>query len=80
MADLDTTYKRSLIRYDRAARRVWVLNQRLHHGAVGVVVIVTGAALAIHDRKDWKDWFRGGLQGFNPAAITAVIDDQPTTL
>ena len=51
----------NLLGYNHVERRVWVLKQRLHHGAVGVAVITIGALLALHDRRDWRDWFRPGL-------------------
>lgn len=52
--------------------RVWVLGQRVHHGAVGCVFALAaatnrrhrlalsacGALLAAHDRHDWRVWFR----------------------
>ncbi len=47
--------------------RVWVLNQRLHHGATGCALTLMGVkwrALALvglvlvaHDRADWRAWF-----------------------
>lgn len=49
--------------------RVWVLNQRAHHGATGAL-LATGLVLArhrrmallgllmcAHDRRDWRVWF-----------------------
>ena len=36
--------------------RVFVLNRRLHHGTLGVILLALGAALALHDRKDWRQW------------------------
>jgi hypothetical protein len=54
--------------------RVWLLGQRIHHGAVGVLLalacVVLGAylgvllavALVAHDAHDWRIWFtREGL-------------------
>jgi hypothetical protein len=51
--------------------RLWVAGQRVHHGATGcalvaaacarrhaVVCIVVGGLLALHDRHDWRVWFR----------------------
>jgi hypothetical protein len=49
---------RSVIRVDRKLRRVWVLSQRIHHGAVGVGLIALGTALTLHDSHDYRDWFR----------------------
>lgn len=52
--------------------RVWIVNQRCHHGATGVALIVAalgqrgrariagilaGAVLCAHDRHDWRVWF-----------------------
>lgn len=68
------THGNYLIGYNRPDQRVWILNQRLHHGAVGVFVIALGTFLAAHDRRDWKHWFRGGLQCLNVAACPIVID------
>lgn len=48
----------ALVRVDRVRRRVWLAGQRLHHGAVGVGMIALGTLLAVHDRRDVKDWFR----------------------
>lgn len=45
-----------LVRYDRVLRRVHVLELRLHHGAVGIVLTTVGAIMALHDRADWREW------------------------
>lgn len=37
-------YARGLVRYDAGRRRVWVHNQRLHHGAPGAVAAGLGIA------------------------------------
>ncbi len=49
--------------------RVWVANQRAHHGATGCALLplllrkrtrvlgVVGVALVLHDRHDWRVWF-----------------------
>ncbi len=55
-------------------RRMWVVGQRLHHGATGCAMLslvltrrtrplaLIGAALIAHDRADWRIWFsREGL-------------------
>jgi hypothetical protein len=47
---------------DRNRRRLWILGQRLHHGAVGALLVGLGAALMAHDRKDRSLWFRPGWQ------------------
>ena len=72
MADILDPQKRNFVRYDRSLQQVWVLNQRLHHGAVGIIVIATGAILALHDRKDWREWFKRA--SFAP--LTYLIIDE----
>jgi acyl dehydratase len=47
---------------DRSRRRVWILGQRCHHGALGALLVGLGAALMAHDRKDLVLWFRAGWQ------------------
>jgi len=42
-----------LLHIDTEQRRVWVCGLRVHHGLVGLGAAVVGAALMIHDRKDW---------------------------
>lgn len=50
--------------------RLWLLGQRVHHGATGVALAAVaisrrrrarwallGALLALHDRHDWRVWF-----------------------
>lgn len=49
-----------LISYDRSRRRVWVANQRLHHGLTGLVFAIAGALLMAHDWKDRQMWFERG--------------------
>jgi hypothetical protein len=46
-----------LFRYDKNLQRVWVLGKRIHHGAVGAIMTVTGIALMKHDIKDFP-WLR----------------------
>lgn len=54
--------------------RVWILGQRVHHGAVGVLValaclvaqvhlgLLVAVPLVAHDAHDWRVWFiREGL-------------------
>lgn len=43
---------------DRRMVRVYVLGRRLHHGATGAAFCVLGAALMLHDRRDWRAWLR----------------------
>jgi hypothetical protein len=38
------TYAGGLIRYDRGRRRVWLANQRLHHGLTGALLATGGMA------------------------------------
>lgn len=37
---------------------MWVLNQRCHHGAVGLGLVGFGLLLMLHDSKDWRLWFK----------------------
>jgi len=49
--------------------RVWIANQRVHHGATGAVLVglaflirrrklaALGITLMVHDGHDWKVWF-----------------------
>lgn len=39
--------------YDRLLRRLYLRRRRVHHGAVGAVLIFVGAVLVHHDRRDW---------------------------
>lgn len=70
--------------------RVWVLNQRIHHGATGCVIlaaaaiarkrarplIAAGIALALHDRHDWRVWFaRESIE--STRCVTNVTDSAP---
>ncbi len=48
---------RAVLHIDRKLRRVWVLGQRIHHGPVGLGLILLGALLTAHDRRDMRDWF-----------------------
>jgi hypothetical protein len=47
----------SLLRINNQLKRVWILNKRIHHGAVGFVMFVGGIALM---QNDWHDfpWLR----------------------
>jgi len=42
-----------ILHIDHQQRRVWVCGLRVHHGLVGVGAVIVGAALMLHDRKDW---------------------------
>lgn len=51
--------------------RLRVVGQRVHHGAVGIVlavlrhdrrVLVLAAGLVWHDRRDWRRWGAPGAQ------------------
>jgi hypothetical protein len=53
---------RHLIHYDAERRRLWLLGQRCHHGATGVLLTFVGAALMAHDWKDRPLWFQRGWQ------------------
>lgn len=60
-----------IVTYDRNAQRVWICNQRIHHGACGCALIALairwraclpiGLLLALHDWHDWKVWFKREL-------------------
>jgi hypothetical protein len=44
-----------IVRYDPDFRRIWVCNARIHHGAIGAILIaggLLGIALVIDD---WHD-------------------------
>lgn len=46
---------------------MWILNQRIHHGAVGAALLaggLVGAALMYHDRADLSMWFKRAPLGF----------------
>lgn len=43
----------ALIRLDPDLRRVYVCGRRLHHGAVGVGLIVAGLILVVDDMADF---------------------------
>ena len=50
------------VRIDTARRRVWIGDQRLHHGLTGVVLAAAGLVLMAHDWHDRSVWFRRGSQ------------------
>ena len=55
-------YVGGLIRYDPAMRRVWIRNQRLHHGLAGTLLAAAGMALIVHDWHDRSRWLERGPQ------------------
>ena len=55
-------YAGGLIRYDAERRRVWIVNQRLHHGLTGAMLAAAGAALMAHDWHDRGHWLERGPQ------------------
>ena len=55
-------YAHGLVSYDAAKRRVWVGQQRLHHGLTGAFLAGAGLALMLHDWRDRSVWFARGPQ------------------
>ena len=55
-------YARGLVRYDPLRRRMWIVNQRLHHGLTGAMLAATGMALMAHDWRDRSRWLERGPQ------------------
>jgi hypothetical protein len=55
-------YAGGLIRYDADRRRVWIVNQRLHHGLTGAMLAAAGMALMVHDWQDRSHWLERGPQ------------------
>ncbi len=55
-------YAGGLIRYDPHLRRVWIRNQRLHHGLAGAMLAALGTALIVHDWQDRTVWLKRGPQ------------------
>lgn len=51
-----------LIKYDSARRRVWLGEQRLHHGLAGTFLAAAGLVLMAHDWHDRNSWFERGPQ------------------
>jgi hypothetical protein len=49
---------RAVLHIDLGLRRVWIFRRRWHHGKLGVLLIAAGTWLCVHDRSDWRDWFR----------------------
>ena len=57
-------YAGGLIRYDPRQRRVWIANQRLHHGLAGAMLAALGTALIVHDWHDRSHWLERGPQHY----------------
>jgi hypothetical protein len=55
-------YAGGIVRYDPVARRLWIGEQRLHHGLTGVMLAAAGLALMAHDWRDRSFWFSRGPQ------------------
>jgi hypothetical protein len=55
-------YAGGLIRYDPDGRRVWIVNQRVHHGLAGAMLTAAGMALMAHDWRDHSRWLERGPQ------------------
>lgn len=63
MSELTRSYVRGLVRYDPKLRRLWIRDQRLHHGLTGLMLAALGTALMAHDWHDRTRWFERGIQG-----------------
>lgn len=50
------------IHYDAARKRVWIREQRVHHGMVGTLLAAAGVILMAHDWQDRGVWFQRGRQ------------------
>ena len=50
------------VNYDAVRRRVWIRDQRLHHGLVGSFLAAAGVVLMAHDWRDRSAWFERGRQ------------------
>lgn len=48
-----------LFHYDSHHRRIYVFGRHLHHGLDGIVLIVIGVVLVIHDFHDWPFFSEG---------------------
>ena len=62
MSEFTRSYARGLLRYDPHLRRLWIRNQRLHHGLTGVLLALVGTVLMAHDWHDRTHWFERGIQ------------------
>jgi hypothetical protein len=49
---------RRIFFWDHEAQRVWVLSQRVHHGAAASLLCAIALAGMWHDRADRREWFR----------------------
>ena len=54
--------RRKLLRYDHNLKRMWIADQRVHHGLTGVLLAAIGGVLIAHDWHDRAHWFRRGPQ------------------
>ena len=68
----DVQMSRKIAYIDREKIRLYLVNQRVHHGACGFLMAaaalkssriarmigVVGVALAVEDAHDWKIWFK----------------------
>lgn len=41
-----------------SGKRVYVIGHRVHHGFTGCLLVAFGSFLLVHDRKDFKRWFK----------------------
>ena len=55
-------YAGGLVRYDPRKRRMWIVNQRLHHGLTGAMLAAAGMVLMVHDWRDRSRWLERGPQ------------------
>ena len=69
--------------------RVWILGQRVHHGAWACLLAagtarrhrrlaLAAAAVALHDARDWRVWFRRERvpAGELVSALTPALDTE----
>ena len=64
-------YARGLVRYDPLRRRMWIVNQRLHHGLTGAMLAAAGMALMAHDWRDRSRWLTARPSGLRSAELGA---------
>jgi hypothetical protein len=62
MSATTRAYVRGAVRYDPVQRRLWIGEQRLHHGLTGLMLAAAGLALMVHDWRDRSHWFEAGSQ------------------
>jgi hypothetical protein len=53
-----STRRKTIFLFDKKEKKLWVMGQRIHHGAVGFVMALFGIALQIHDIKDLRRWLK----------------------